>query len=181
MIKKALATFVLAVVAVFAVPMAASAYVPDDQVTVTGSAVPGGTVTVTIDEAFSAGEDVSFSVTGEEGFTLATFKLAPATNTITKTASADGSASVAIGLPEDATGTYTVTATGLTSGTVATAAVTVSAADGGAADPGTDDGLPVTGGEISMLTVWIAAGALLLGAALISTMIIVRRQRASQN
>jgi hypothetical protein len=80
-------------------------------------------------------------------------------------------------LPADATGTYTTTATGLTSGTVGTAAISLVAADGGASS--TDGGLASTGYDAPMLAIWAAAGALLLGIALVTVLTVVRRQRAN--
>jgi hypothetical protein len=159
--RKIIAGAGIALVALFAAPAAAQAvYAPDESIIVTGSATPGGTVTVTFEEVFEPGEQVAFQVTGEGTATLAVFKAA--TVGITKTADAAGTASVAVTLPANASGTYTVTATGLSSGIVGTAAVTVVAADAGASD----DGLAVTG-TTAFTTIWIAAGALALGIVLL--------------
>jgi hypothetical protein len=142
MFKKIIAGAGIALVALFAAPAAAQAvYAPDESITVTGSPTPGGTVTVAIDAAFTPGEDVSFTLTGE-----------------------------------NASGTYTITATGLESGVVGTAAITVVAADGAGNGSGDDDGLAVTGGT-AITTIWIAGGALALGAALL--MIRSMRRKAS--
>src|SRR5680860_886232 len=124
--KKTFAAIALALLAAFAVPTAATAavYVPESSVTVVGEVIAGGTVTINIAPgSFTAGEQVSFAVTGSGTVTLSAFKAA--TVTIVKTATASGAASVNVTLPANATGTYTVTATGLTSGSIATASLTV--------------------------------------------------------
>jgi hypothetical protein len=175
--KKTFAAIALTVLAVFAVPAAANAagYVPSSDVAVSGTATPGGTVTVAFETGFTAGESVSFAVTGAGSATLAVFK--SATVSLTKTATASGAASVAVTLPAGATGTYTTTATGLTSGTVGTAAITVAAADSGAA--ASKSGLAETGYNAPMLLIWAAAGAVILGLALVFVLMFVRRQRAT--
>ncbi|QYF73741.1 hypothetical protein [Cryobacterium sp. PAMC25264] len=83
-------------------------------------------------------------------------------------------------LPADATGTYTTTATGLTSGTVGTAAISLAAADSAAGSGSSaNGGLASTGYDAPMLAIWGAAGALLLGVALTVALTVVRRQRAN--
>ncbi|TFB95891.1 sortase [Cryobacterium sp. HLT2-28] len=175
MIKKTFAVVALAALALFAVPAAANAagYVANDKVTTSGAAVAGGTVTVNFAAgSFTAGENVMFSVSGSGTATLSVFKAA--TVSLVKAASSTGAASVAVKLPADATGSYTVTATGATSANVGTATITVAAADAGTAK-----GLAHTGYEAPMLLIWGAAGALMLGIALVVVMGIVRRQRAN--
>ena len=183
MAKKTFATIALAVLAVFAVPAAANAagYVPEENVTVSSTTVePGETVTVSFsDGSFTAGESVSFTLTGENAAsaTLASFKAVVNSTSLTKAAAADGSVSVAITLPTDATGSYALTATGLTSGSVGTAAISVVAADSAAVV--NDGDLASTGYDAPMLAIWAAAGALLLGIALVTVLTVVRRQRAN--
>jgi len=167
----------LALVAVFAAPVAANAYVPDpDNVSVTGTIAPGGTVTVTIQDTFVPGTPVTFQVTGAGTPTIAIFKAATAS--VTKTADGSGAASAAVTLPTDATGTYTVefTGTGPNGPIAGSIPLTVTTGTGS----GNGGGLPDTGAQVPMLALWIGGGALLLGAALIATMTIVRRQRESQ-
>ncbi|PXA70000.1 sortase [Cryobacterium arcticum] len=185
MFKKSLAAIALAVLAIFAVPAAANAagYVPVGNITVSGAVTPGSVVTVSFtDGSFTPGEDVSFTLTGENavGATLATFKSVVNSQSLVKTASDTGAVSLDVKLPTDATGTYTVTATGLTSGTVGTASLTVGSADAGT---GSSDsaagGLASTGYNTPMLAIWGAAGALLLGVALVVVLGVVRRQRAT--
>jgi len=182
MAKKTFAAIALAVLAVFAVPAAANAagYVPEGNVTVSDSTVePGQTVSVSFDDAsFAAGESVSFTLTGENaaGATLATIKAVVNSTSITKTASAAGAVNVAVTLPTNASGSYTLTGTGLTSANVGTATLTAVAADSAAAANG---GLASTGYNAPMLAIWAAAGALLLGIALVVVLTVVRRQRAT--
>jgi hypothetical protein len=189
MFKKSLAAIALAVLAVFAVPAAANAsgYAPAENVTVSGNVVAGGLVVVNFsNNTFIAGESVSFTLTGENaaGATLATFKSVVDSQSLVKTANASGGIALDVTLPTNASGTYTVTATGLTSGTVATASLTVASADGAATGTGTNSdaangGLASTGYDAPMLAIWAAGGALLLGVALMVALTVVRRQRAN--
>jgi hypothetical protein len=190
MFKKSLAAIALAVLAVFAVPAAANAsgYAPAENITVSGNVVAGGLVVVNFsNNTFIAGESVSFTLTGENaaGATLATFKSVVNSQSLVKTANASGGVALDVTLPTNASGTYTVTATGLTSGTVGTASLTVASADGAAgAGTGTgsdasNGGLASTGYDAPMLAIWAAGGALLLGVALMVALTVVRRQRAN--
>lgn len=171
--KKSFAAILIAIAAVFAMPLAANAagYVPNGNVTVSDSTpAPGQAVTVGFaDGSFTPGETVNASVTGNGTATIAVVKAA--TVSTTKTVSATGSVSFVVTLPANATGTYTLTVTGVTSGTVGTAALTVTAADAG--------GLAATGADFPFLMVWTAGGALLLGVALLLVLTVVRRQRAA--
>jgi len=183
MFKKSLAAAALAVLAVFAVPAAANAagYVPEGNITVSGEITAGSTVTVAFTEgSFTPGEDVSFTLTGENaaGATLASFRSVVNSQSLVKTATGSGAVALAVTLPTDASGTYTTTATGLTSGTVGTASLTVGAADSGSAAT-VNGGLASTGYNAPMLAIWAAAGALLLGVALVVVLGVVRRQRAT--
>ena len=174
--KKIIAAALLVVAGVFAGPAAAQAYVPSTNVTVQGTVAAGGTVNVTIvNGSFIAGENVSFAVTGEGRVTLAAIE----TTTLVKTADANGAARVAVTLPTTARGTYSLTATGLTSGNVAPAALTVVAADGSpVAGSNNAGGLAFTGSTVPTLVIWAAAGALMLGIAL---MVVVTLQRRARN
>ncbi|TFB85605.1 hypothetical protein E3O44_13545 [Cryobacterium algoricola] len=178
MVKKTLAVIALAVLAIFAVPAAANAagYVADDHVLVSGTTEPGDTVDVEFtDGSFTPGEDVSFSCTGSGLATLSIVKAATAT--LVKSTSATGAVKVAVTLPSDATGTYTLTATGLTSGTVGAASITVTAVDSASTATNTGTGLANTGYTTPLLLLWAAAGALLLGVALVVVLRFVRRSR----
>jgi hypothetical protein len=176
MIKKALAGASIALALLIATPVAANAvYVPAENATVSDSTpAPGQAVTVAFaNESFTAGESVSFSVTGEGAVTIA----AITTASVTKVASAAGAASAVVTPPANATGTYTVTATGLSSGRVGTAALTVVAVS---AD-GTAVTLPFTGGTLPIAAIWIAGGVLVLGVVLLSVVGIRRRSAAQGN
>jgi hypothetical protein len=189
MFKKSLAVAALAVLAVFSVPAAANAagYVPQGNIIVEGTPAPGEIVAVTFTEgSFTPGEDVSFTLTGENavGATLASVRAVVNSQSLVKPATGTGGVTLDVTLPADATGTYTTTATGLTSGTVGTAAITVAAADAGSgtgsgSSTDSNGGLASTGYNAPMLAIWAGAGALLLGIALVVVLGIVRRQRAS--
>jgi hypothetical protein len=178
MLKKITAVFALALAGLFVAPLAANAsYVPGADIVVTGDVTPGGTFVVTFtDGAFQPNEDVSLALTGENatGATLA----AVDTKTLVKTASATGSVSLTVTLPTNATGTYTVTGTGLSSQIIGTTTVTVRAAAGGGAGGTGGGGLADTGFNTPAFLVWGAAGAVVLGAALIAVLVMIRRQRA---
>ena len=187
MFKKSFAAIALAVLAVFAVPAAANAagYVPDGNIVVSGDIEPGATVTVAFTAgSFTPGEPVSFTLTGENaaGATLATFKSVVNSQSLVKTATGTGAVALDVTLPTNASGTYTTTATGLTSGTVGTASLTVAAADsatGAGTGTSVGGGLASTGYNAPMLAIWGGAGALLLGVALVVVLGVVRRQRAT--
>lgn len=184
MFKKLLAVAALSAVAILAGPVAANAadpYVPNDSISVSGSVTPGGTAVVTFKNgAFAAGENVALSVTGEGPITLSVVKASVETARITKTASAAGAVALNVKLPTDAKGTYSVTGTGLTSGRVGTASLTIAAADGGSSTGGdSGQGLAFTGANVSPLIIWGAGGIVCLGIALLIVMGIVRRQRAA--
>jgi hypothetical protein len=168
MIKKVLATAGIALVAFFAAPVAANAqYGPapsDDSIVLT----PGGTTTVPF-AGFEPSEEVSFTLTGENGAgaTLAVFRAAISSTSTTKTASTEGTTSVAVTLPTNATGDYTLVATGESSNASATAVITAAAAvDGDENGDGESDDLAVTGGT-ALTAIWIAGGALGLGVVLL--------------
>lgn len=164
--------------ALFVAPVAANAaeYVPASNVTVAGPVTPGGTDTVGFAAgSFTPGETVTFSVTGAGRASLAA--LAQQTVSLTKTASSTGSTSVKVTLPVGGSGTYSLTATGATSGNVATAALTVVPADSGSTATDPSGSLAFTGSTVSMLVVWSAAGAVALGIAFMVVLALVRRQR----
>ena len=175
-LRTKLAAVVIAVAAIVAAPAAANAYTPGEaDVAVSGTPVPGGTVTLGA-VAFDAGTTVSFTLTGENAAsaTLASVKLVVNTSpAFTATTNASGAASVAVKLPANATGTYTVAATGLKNGVTVTETSALVVSTGGA----TGGGLPATGVDsASLMGVWIGGGVLLLGG-LAVTVFAVRRQR----
>lgn len=186
MFKKSLATAALAVIAVFAFAPAANAaeYVSDSLITVAAAPAAGESTPVAFgDGAFSNGEGVEFSVTGSHPAVLSVVKTA-VTSTLTKTATGAGAVSVTVAIPAEATGDYTVTARGVTSGTVGTATLAVVAADAApiaTTDNGltADNGLAATGFNAPVLVIWGAAGILVLGVALVLVRLSVRRQHAA--
>jgi len=175
--RKTFAAFVIAALAVIAVPAAAHAVGgPDDNVQVAGEPTPGSTLTVSLaDGSFDADEPVEFTTSGAGESTYSVVKADAVSST--RTASHTGAASVYVTLPVDAVGSYTITGTGLRSGTTATATIAV---------PGTDLGSTIVSGgptstsqDTSVLVVWGATGLLLFVAAFVIVMGIVRRQRTA--
>lgn len=175
MLKKITAVFALALVGLFAAPVAANAsYVPNAG-TISGSVTPGGTSSVSFGaDTFQPGETVSFTLTGENasGATLAAVE----TKSLEKTASSSGAVDLNVTLPSNATGSYQIKATGLSSQLIGTATLTVTAAGAGGDN---DNDLADTGFDAPAFVVWGAGGAIALGAALIAVLVMVRRQRAS--
>ncbi|PZE27893.1 MULTISPECIES: sortase [unclassified Curtobacterium] len=181
--KKTIAALVLAGAAVMAAPMAANAegYVPASNVSVSGSVVAGGTTIINFAPgSFADSENVTISVTGAGAVTIGA--LPTQTVTAVRQASATGSLNAPITLPRGASGTYEVTATGVTSGNIATTALTVvpAAATGTGATvtaTSTGTGLAFTGSTVPTLLVWSAGGAVVLGGALVGVTAATRRQR----
>jgi hypothetical protein len=170
MMKKILATGLLAVLALFAVTAAANAYETDgSDVTV----APGAATTLSF-SGFDAGESTTASA--PDAVTLGVVK-------VLSQASKPANASGAVSYTASATqaGTYTITVVGA-SGKIATGTLTVTPVDSGAgtgSGSGADGGLPNTGLEAPMLLIWGATGAVALGIALTVVLTIVRRQKAS--
>ncbi|MGA1835713.1 LPXTG cell wall anchor domain-containing protein [Herbiconiux sp. 11R-BC] len=189
MMKKALAVAALAIVAIFAVPTAANAYVPPSNISSPGSLAPGETGTVSFAPgSFTPGEPVSFTLTGENasGATLASVVSAVDSQSITKSADASGSAALSVTLPLNASGAYSITATGLESGRIATVAISTGAPSdsgtGTTSGTGSSSGsLPNTGAMDPTLGIWAGGGLLALGAAFVIVLTIVRRQKSSVN
>lgn len=186
MFKKVLAVLALTLAGVFALPMAANAagYVPSSNVTVSNSnPAPGQTVIVSFKSgSFLPGENVQFTLTGEDAASasLASLRAVINSKSIVKPATSSGAVSVSVTLPTDATGTYTLTATGATSGNVGTVSLTVTPLDTGTGSGpvSSSGGLAHTGSTISLIAIWAAGGVVLLGAAFVAVNVIVRRQRA---
>ncbi|TFD66490.1 sortase [Cryobacterium ruanii] len=174
MFKKSLATAAIAVIAVFALAPAANAvdYVSDAKVSIVSAPVAGGTAVVGFAaSAFASGESVTYTVSGSHAAVLTVIKTA-VTSSLTKQAAVDGSSSVNVAIPSNATGDYTVLAKSATKSYTANLDIV-------AADAGTSTGLPSTGYNVPVLVIWGAAGILVLGVALVLVRISVRRQRAN--
>ncbi|WP_229229783.1 hypothetical protein [Sinomonas cyclohexanicum] len=169
-------TIILAALVGTAPAAQAAGYVPSTNITVSGDATPGGTVTVDFAAtSFEPNEQVSISVTGNTTVTLAAVRAA-ATVSLTKQASATGALSVTVTLPADANGTYTLTATGLSSGNIGTASIATLPAAAGVGSGST--ALAETGATLPMFMIWAGGGALILGAAIVGTLAYLRRQNA---
>ncbi|MDH6181883.1 hypothetical protein M2152_002065 [Microbacteriaceae bacterium SG_E_30_P1] len=178
MFKKAAAAAAIALIALFAAPAAAHAdYVPEGNISVSGSTAPGGTVIVTFSAgSFFPGEPISFTVTGEPTPSLATLGIFTGTVSGDGNAGGDGSFQASFVIPTNGTGVYTFTATGLESGNVGSASITVTPADAGG---GTDSGLVNTGSTVSALVIWGAVGMLLIGTATVAAITVARREKIS--
>lgn len=168
------AAVVIAAAAIVAAPAAASAAYPDATF-VSGPAtlVPGQPATFVF-SGFEPGEPVTFTLTGENaaGATLATVRAAAAdVKTLVKNAAADGTASVTVTLPSNASGTYTLTADAASTDPAST---TFSVAAAG--------GLPPTGIDAaSMTSVWIGGGALLAAGIAVTSVAMIRRRQAQES
>ncbi|MBG6214633.1 MAG: hypothetical protein LH475_06420 [Cryobacterium sp.] len=170
MLKKFFATLAIAGVAVLALPVAAHAtgYVAADLISVSGDPQAGGEVSVEFDDgAFENAERVSVAVSGEGPVTFGVVQAA--TVGVVRSATRLGALDLIVRLPADATGSYTLTATGLSSQNVGTATITVVAADGAASLPSAGFGVPV-------LLLYVVAAMLVLGLALV----LVRRRSATK-
>ncbi len=186
-ISKAAAALAVAIAAVFAAPAVANAYTPDTPVP--SALVPGVPTPVAAPaDTFIPGETVTFTLTGEGVGTgnLAFVAFAVSSTSVDKTATADGGAVVTVTLPEDATGSYALTAVSESGATFAAPAIGVAAAAGGdgGTDGGSDDGsaggpaLGDTGFDgDALLGLWVGGGVLVLAGASIAVATSVRRTR----
>lgn len=170
-LARGLATAAVASALIIAPAAAASAtatYVPGaPAATVTGTPAPGATVNVGFGAGtFEPGANVISVLSGANANTA---RLA-STTAITKPAAADGSLGVAVTLPANASGTYTLTAT--QGDIVRTRTIVVPAADAAGSE-----GLANTGAD-SAAAFWFAGGLLALGATTVVTLNVVRRNRS---
>jgi hypothetical protein len=151
-------------------------YVPSRTITITGLPIPGGTITIIFAPgSFRPGERVTIIIGGRTVGHVTLGAVKAEAPSLDKQAAADGSLHVSMTLPEDAAGTQTVTATGAESGNVGTAATTVVPKD--VAPNPAPASLASTGSTLPMLLIWVGAGALLLGIAVVATLAHVRRRR----
>ena len=167
--KKVLAGLALAAGLVVGAPNMVGAYpVDDSEVIVSDTTVaPGATITVTFSGCL-LGETVRFTLAG---VSVDVSCVAGGTGD----APAEGSATASLQAPT-VPGTYTLTATGLTSGFSDSITITVLGA--GADDDGTGGGLPATGSDTDA-TLWIAGTALTAGLALTGVAWFRRRRPAA--
>lgn len=175
-IRTAIFAATIAAASALALPAAAQAtiYPPSGSCTVSPTTTtPGGTVTFEcVAETFSSSENVTITVTGENGSAteIGMVHFAISTASGSAVSEADGSlAGVPITLPSNASGTYNIAAVSPTSAG-GTAAVTVTSGGSG--------GLPGTGLDSASLTgLWIGGGALLLAGGALAVTAGVRRSR----
>lgn len=179
-ILRAAAALSLVAVALMA-PTAAHAY-PDPAVVIATPATiaPNNTSTFTTDRApFNASEDIRITITGENanGARLAFIKTAIETNTMLTTRAVQGKLNVPILFPQNASGMYDLTFTGVTSGVVLRTSITVTPAG---TKPPSKAGLAVTGfNSDSAAGLWIAGGALVVAGAAVGVGAAVRRRRTA--
>ncbi|WP_028271523.1 LPXTG cell wall anchor domain-containing protein [Arthrobacter sp. UNC362MFTsu5.1] len=193
--KKSLAAIALAgsIALIGAVPAVAATYpAPPANAAVSDGTVGPGEQFVFRGNGFLAGEGLSITVTpgnppAANGSSVSngsrtvptkiTLPLAP--QTFSTTADANGAFAFPLSISEG--GTYTLTATGLTSGKTATAVVTVAgtglANTGGAPLANTGTGLANTGADAS-LVLWSLVGAGALAAGATSVVVVRRRAKA---
>lgn len=176
---RAVAALSLAAAALMA-PAAAHAYTDPVVVSVSPSSVaPGGVATFTTPQtSFDADETIAISITGvnASGATLAS--VAVQTNDSLRTKAVDGRLNVPITLPSNASGTYYLTFTGLTSERVLHSSITV-AAVGSPAHP-SKGGLAVTGIDAGATAgIWIAGAGLVAAGGAVAVGAAVRRRRAA--
>ncbi len=171
--KKFALALMASAAAVFGVGMVADAYPPpvDTPVVDDSTPAPGGSITVSA--PCIVPEQVTFSIPGDsetvtcQPAATGAFMLA----SLFAQAEPDGVATATLTAPSTA-GTFTVTITGTTSGSIGTVSVTVQAAT----DPG--GGLPATGSDGIGTTTWIAGGLLIMGLGLFAVATIRRRDNA---
>ena len=180
-ILRAAAALSLVAVALMA-PTAAHAY-PDPAVVIATPATiaPNNTSTFTTDRApFNASEDIRITITGENanGARLAFIKTAIETNTMLTTRAVQGKLNVPTLSPQNASGKYDLTFTGVTSGVVLRTRITVTPS--GTTTTPSKAGLAVTGfNSDSAAGLWIAGGALVVAGAAVGVGAAVRRRRTA--
>ncbi|GAA2002597.1 cell wall protein [Microbacterium ulmi] len=179
-IRTAVAAAVIAAAGALSVPAAASAaviYPPAGSCTVDDATVePGAVIRFSCAaETFSADEQVTVTITGEDGASsrIAFFHFAITTASGIVESGADGSLGpVSITLPSNATGTYNIAAVSETSaGGTATATV-----------PTAGGGLSATGlAQEPLIAVLIGGGVLVLAGGALAVAAAMRRRRNSDS
>lgn len=145
---------------------AVAASYPPDLVGGPTTIAPGGSGVVTFDQ-FQPNEQVTFTLTGENGAgaSLAALAVVNSTST-TKAADSAGVAAVTVTLPSNATGSYTLAAVGAVSGAAPSFVI------------GT--GIAATGADVSPLLLWGAVGAVGLGVIALIAITAIRRSRRQE-
>jgi hypothetical protein len=165
MTRKLFAAALLALAAIFAIPSVANAAGYTGQGPGTVTAVVGEAVALTFTDL---PPNTPSQASADDAVTLSVLKASTASK------STDASGTVTYTASASEPGTYTITVTA--GSAVATATLTVVPADT-ASDAST--GLADTGYDVPMLALWGGVGALVLGAALVAVLVIVRRNRTS--
>ena len=190
MSRKLLATLLLVVAGTFAAPLAANAddYTSDGGCSISPTTVRGGeSATLTcVPGTFDDSEGVMYVVSGQNGADthLASFRTSTSTARVVKSSAPDGSATLRITVPLDASGAYAVTGTGETSHVVTTSTITVIPADDPASSTststssGSGTGLADTGSIISLSLVTLVVGLALAGI-IVVIIVAVRRRHES--
>ncbi|UOE44304.1 hypothetical protein [Agromyces larvae] len=168
MIRRILATIAVAAAALFAAPAAAQASEGG-----TGYVGQGTNLTLTVGQVGTMTftglpPSTPSTATAPDAVTLAVLKAATASRPT------DASGTVSYQVSSNTPGTYTVT---VTAGQyVATGTLTVVPAD----TAGKTTGTAATGFDLPVLWIWIAVGAIVLGAALVLVLTTVRRSRKAE-
>ena len=146
----------------------------------------GGSVQlICVPGTWAPSELVDWSVTGQDGASiqLASFHAQSSTVHFSKHANADGSDVLTITVPADASGAYTVTGVGQTSGHVCTATLTVDPAESAVNSSSTSTtpgiGLSNTGSVVATWVAWLGGGLILLGLIVLAIVYWARRVRSS--
>lgn len=177
MSKKVLAALIIGAAIALAAPAAANAvpYTHGGDCSISPTTVAaGGTSTMTCAPGtFKPSEGVQYVVSGKDA--------SQATLSSDPTATPQGGSQVEVTVPQDASGAYTVTATGATSQAASAVTVTVLPADAPASTTSSSStGLASTGSTIGWYFAWIG-GALVVVGLIVLSLIAAARRRASQS
>lgn len=181
MLKRILAAAVVTAGLLLAAPAAANAdvYTSGAPCSVDVSTIQAGdTATVTcIPGTWAPSELITWTGSGFDG---ANIRMASSV-TFTKHANADGSDLLHVTLPSSASGVYTITGVGATSGHVCSVSVTVLPADTTAStvSSSSGSGLAATGSVIAEWALWVGGGLLVVGAVAVAIAAWMRKVRSS--
>ncbi|MGH1523739.1 hypothetical protein ACRAWC_06675 [Leifsonia sp. L25] len=181
MLKKILAAAAVTAALLLSAPAAANAvpYPSGAPCTFDVSVTQAGhTATLTcIPGTWAGGETITWVGSGSNGSGI----VMASSVTFSKHSNSDGSDVLKVTLPSDATGVYTITGTGATSGHVCSASLTVTPADATSStinDPGSS-GLADTGSVIAEWSIWAGGGLLIIGLVSVAVAAWMRKVRSS--
>ncbi len=181
MLKKILAAAAVTAALLLAAPAAANAvdYPSGAPCTFDVSTTQAGhSATLTcVPGTWGDGESITWVASGSDGSSI----VMASSVTFSKHANSDGSDVLHVTLPADATGSYTITGTGSSTGHVCSASLTVVPADASAStinDPGSS-GLADTGSVIAEWAIWTGAGLLAIGLVSVAVAAWMRKVRSS--